>query len=146
MIIYLNGQYIEEKEAALSPFDHGYLYGIGAFETFRLYSGRPFLPDAHVARLNRALRDLQIAYEVNKQELLDMLDSLLLLNDIEDGKPRVSGLTSPPASAIRDLLPRLMKSRLSFVSSTGSIRKPCLFKKKASFSLSGEIRLKDLFG
>ncbi len=42
MIIYLNGQYIEEKEAALSPFDHGYLYGIGAFETFRLYNGRRF--------------------------------------------------------------------------------------------------------
>ncbi|UZD74260.1 aminodeoxychorismate lyase [Bacillus siamensis] len=89
MIIYLNGQYIEEKEAALSPFDHGYLYGIGAFETFRLYNGRPFLPDAHVARLNRALRDLQIAYEVNKQELLDMLASLLLLNDIKDGSARV---------------------------------------------------------
>lgn len=89
MIIYLNGQYIEEKEAALSPFDHGYLYGIGAFETFRLYSGRPFLPDAHVARLNRALGDLQIAYEVNKQELLDMLRRLLLLNDIKDGSARV---------------------------------------------------------
>ena len=91
----MNGQYIEEKEAALSPFDHGYLYGIGAFETFRLYSGRPFLPDAHVARLNRALRDLQIAYEVNKQEPLDMLDSLLLLNDIEDGGAKRVRLNVP---------------------------------------------------
>lgn len=145
MIIYLNGQYIEEKEAALSPFDHGYLYGIGAFETFRLYSGRPFLPDAHVARLNRALRDLQIAFEVNKQELLDMLRRLLLLNDIKDGSARVR-LNISAGVSDKDLPRRLMKSRPFFVSSTGSIRKLCLFKKKAGFSLSGEIRLKDLSG
>ncbi|MDI6649276.1 4-amino-4-deoxychorismate lyase, partial [Bacillus altitudinis] len=28
-MIYLNGQSIEEKDATLSPFDHGFLYGIG---------------------------------------------------------------------------------------------------------------------
>lgn len=89
MIIYLNGQYIEEKEAVLSPFDHGYLYGIGVFETFRLYRGRPFLLDGHIGRLKRALRDVQIAYDVSRQELIDMLDKLLLLNDIKDGSARV---------------------------------------------------------
>ncbi|KYD05596.1 Aminodeoxychorismate lyase [Bacillus atrophaeus] len=89
MIIYLNGQFIEEKEASLSPFDHGFLYGIGVFETFRLYEGRPFLIEWHLERLERATKDLQIKHRITKDELTDMLDNLLRLNHIEDGNARV---------------------------------------------------------
>lgn len=89
MIIYLNGQFIEEKEASLSPFDHGFLYGIGVFETFRLYEGRPFLIEWHLERLERATKDLQIKHRITKDELADMLDNLLRLNHIEDGNARV---------------------------------------------------------
>lgn len=89
MIIYLNGQFIEEKEASLSPFDHGFLYGIGVFETFRLYEGRPFLIEWHLERLERAAKDLQIKHRITKEELTDMADNLLRLNHIEDGNARV---------------------------------------------------------
>lgn len=89
MIIYLNGQFIEEKEASLSPFDHGFLYGIGVFETFRLYEGRPFLIEWHLERLERAAKDLQIKHRITKEELTDMVDNLLRLNYIEDGNARV---------------------------------------------------------
>ncbi|WP_035690490.1 aminodeoxychorismate lyase [Bacillus atrophaeus] len=88
-MIYLNGQFIEEKEASLSPFDHGFLYGIGVFETFRLYEGRPFLIEWHLERLERAAKDLQIKYRITKEELTDMVDNLLRLNHIEDGNARV---------------------------------------------------------
>ncbi len=89
MIIYLNGQFIEEKEASLSPFDHGFLYGIGVFETFRLYEGRPFLIEWHLERLERAAKDLQIKHKITKEELTNMVDNLLRLNHIEDGNARV---------------------------------------------------------
>lgn len=88
-MIYVNGRYMEEKDAVLSPFDHGFLYGIGVFETFRLYEGCPFLLDWHIERLERALLDLQIEYTVSKHEVLEMLDKLLWLNDIRDGDARV---------------------------------------------------------
>ncbi|WP_258176620.1 aminodeoxychorismate lyase [Bacillus atrophaeus] len=88
-MIYLNGQFIEEKEASLSPFDHGFLYGIGVFETFRLYEGRPFLIEWHLERLERAAKDLQIKHKITKEELTDMVDNLLRLNHIEDGNARV---------------------------------------------------------
>ncbi|MFJ5793926.1 aminodeoxychorismate lyase [Bacillus atrophaeus] len=88
-MIYLNGQFIEEKEASLSPFDHGFLYGIGVFETFRLYEGRPFLIEWHLERLERAAKDLQIKHRITKEELMDMVDNLLRLNHIEDGNARV---------------------------------------------------------
>nr|WP_206699653.1 aminodeoxychorismate lyase [Bacillus atrophaeus] len=85
----MNGQFIEEKEASLSPFDHGFLYGIGVFETFRLYEGRPFLIEWHLERLERAAKDLQIKHRITKEELTDMVDNLLRLNHIEDGNARV---------------------------------------------------------
>ncbi|QIW82094.1 aminodeoxychorismate lyase [Bacillus tequilensis] len=88
-MIYVNGRYLEEKDAVLSPFDHGFLYGIGVFETFRLYEGSPFLLDWHIERLKRALNDLQIEYTVSKHEIHEMLDKLLLLNEIKDGNARV---------------------------------------------------------
>ncbi|WP_277714784.1 aminodeoxychorismate lyase [Bacillus atrophaeus] len=88
-MIYLNGQFIEEKEASLSPFDHGFLYGIGVFETFRLYEGRPFLIEWHLERLERAAKDLQIKHKITKEELTNMVDNLLRLNHIEDGNARV---------------------------------------------------------
>ncbi|MDR4432840.1 aminodeoxychorismate lyase [Bacillus tequilensis] len=88
-MIYVNGRYLEEKDAVLSPFDHGFLYGIGVFETFRLYEGSPFLLDWHIERLKRALNDLQIEYTVSKHEIHEMLDKLLLLNEVKDGNARV---------------------------------------------------------
>ena len=49
--IMMNGQLIREEEAVVSVFDHGLLYGVGAFETLRLYDGHPFLFEDHIDRL-----------------------------------------------------------------------------------------------
>lgn len=34
MLIYVNGQYVEASEAKISPYDHGYLYGLGVLKRF----------------------------------------------------------------------------------------------------------------
>ena len=34
MLIYVNGQYVESSEARISPYDHGYLYGLGVLRLF----------------------------------------------------------------------------------------------------------------
>lgn len=89
MIIYLNGQYIEEKEATLSPFDHGFLYGIGVFETFTSLAGQVFLLDWHLERLNQSLRDLCIESTIEKPFVLDIIQTLLNQNNIADGHARI---------------------------------------------------------
>ncbi|MGE6632299.1 aminodeoxychorismate lyase [Bacillus sp. NPDC077027] len=89
MIIYLNGQYVEEKEARLSPFDHGFLYGIGVFETFTSLAGHVFLLDWHLERLNQSLGDLCIESTIEKPFVLDIIQSLLKKNDMLDGHARI---------------------------------------------------------
>ena len=49
--VNVNGRISNEREAVISVFDHGFLYGEGIYETLRTYNGRPFLYDRHMRRL-----------------------------------------------------------------------------------------------
>ena len=83
MLIYVNGAYVEASEAKISPYDHGYLYGLGVFETFRIYNGHPFLLDDHYERLMDALSVLQIEWKMTKDDVLRILQELLVRNGLE---------------------------------------------------------------
>ncbi|KUP04202.1 4-amino-4-deoxychorismate lyase [Bacillus coahuilensis m2-6] len=93
MYLYLNGDYIKGEEARISPFDHGFLYGVGVFETFRTYGGHPFLLDDHIDRLNRSLRELQIERSFTREEVGEIVQRLLEKNELQDAYIRfnVSG-------------------------------------------------------
>jgi branched-chain amino acid aminotransferase len=49
--VNVNGQISDGEHAAISVFDHGFLYGEGVYETLRTYNGEPFLFDRHMNRL-----------------------------------------------------------------------------------------------
>jgi 4-amino-4-deoxychorismate lyase len=84
MFVYMNGQFVSKDEITISPFDHGFLYGLGVFETFRIYNGHPFLLDDHLERLNASLRVLNIKVEFTREESLKILEGLLAKNDLKD--------------------------------------------------------------
>ena len=48
--IGINNGVVDAKEAVVSALDHGFLYGIGLFETFRTYGGAPFLLERQIGR------------------------------------------------------------------------------------------------
>lgn len=80
MYIYLNGEFIKAEEARISPFDHGFMYGLGVFETFRIYDGHPFLLDDHLERLSNGCKELNICWHKSKEEILNILYQLLERN------------------------------------------------------------------
>ncbi|HEY9582617.1 MAG TPA: aminotransferase class IV, partial [Savagea sp.] len=61
MYCYYDGMIMKESDVSISPMNHGFLYGVGFFETFRTYNGEVFQLDAHFERLTRALTDLNMA-------------------------------------------------------------------------------------
>jgi 4-amino-4-deoxychorismate lyase len=81
--IYCNSQFIKDTEATISPFDHGFLYGLGAFETFRVYKGFPFLLHDHLKRLQQALNELEIPYKIDVDEVYKMIQQLLQINQLD---------------------------------------------------------------
>lgn len=67
MYIFLNGKIVPSKEAVVSVFDHGFLYGDGIYETMRVYDGVVFKIDEHLRRLYRSasLIGLTIPPDIN---------------------------------------------------------------------------------
>ncbi|MBF8250875.1 MAG: branched-chain amino acid aminotransferase [Deltaproteobacteria bacterium] len=57
--VYLNGLLVSKKDAVVSVFDRGFLYGDGVFETVRIYNGIPFMLDEHMERLIAGLKTLR---------------------------------------------------------------------------------------
>ena len=49
--VNVNGRVSDQEHAAISVFDHGFLYGEGVYETLRTYNGHPFLFERHMKRL-----------------------------------------------------------------------------------------------
>lgn len=76
MLCWMNGQYMQAEELMISPFDHGFLYGVGFFETFRTYDGYVFLYDEHMTRLKRALDEYHIVLPYEAEELFAVIQKL----------------------------------------------------------------------
>lgn len=90
MYMYMNGKFILETEAKISPFDHGFLYGLGVFETFRIYDGHSFLVDDHFQRLERSVKQLNIILKLTRVELTLIISRLLSLNQLKDAYVRLN--------------------------------------------------------
>ncbi|MFE8704059.1 aminodeoxychorismate lyase [Cytobacillus sp. FJAT-54145] len=90
MYIFLNGQVIKKEDAMISPFEHGFLYGLGLFETFRVYNGHPFLLDDHLARLNSGLEILNIKKQLTRDDVVSYLGDLLGKNGYDNAYIRLN--------------------------------------------------------
>lgn len=90
MWCFHNGDYVKEEELRISPLDHGYLYGLGVFETLRTYDGVPIFWREHFARMQDALKTYHIELSYTEQQLRDVIIELNRRNDTEDGYFRVN--------------------------------------------------------
>jgi branched-chain amino acid aminotransferase group I len=89
-IIYLNGNLIPRSQAKLSPFDHGFLYGYGLFETMRSYGSTIFRLDRHLARLHHAAGTLGIAHKLTTSDLEKACYDVLKANNLAEARLRLT--------------------------------------------------------
>ncbi|MGD9506273.1 MAG: aminotransferase class IV [Syntrophobacteraceae bacterium] len=59
-IVWMNGSFLHAEEVRLSPFDRGFLYGDGVFETIRAQRGAALYLSEHLERMRGALAGLRI--------------------------------------------------------------------------------------
>ena len=60
MKVYLNGRLVPQRDAKISIFDHGLLYGDGVFESFRTYNNKTYKLDEHIKRLLRSAKTIYL--------------------------------------------------------------------------------------
>ncbi len=61
-LVYLNGEFLNEENALISPNDRGFIFADGVYEVVKYYNGKPFRFEDHLQRLKRCLNELDIKY------------------------------------------------------------------------------------
>ncbi|MCT4796366.1 MAG: aminotransferase class IV [Exiguobacterium sp.] len=128
MWLWHNGELRGSDEVCIPVSDHGFLYGMGLFETFRTFDGKPFLFDAHWERLTDSLDALWIDLPYRKRDIEQAIQDVVRQNDAPNlyirlnvsagvaplglhdgryGRPNVTLLVKPLAEAFAPVEKRL---------------------------------------
>ncbi len=89
MKIYVDGKFCDEKNAKVSVFDHGLLYGDGIFEGIRAYNGRVFKLKEHIDRLFYSAKAILLDIPISHAELMDAVVATCRRNKVRDGYIRL---------------------------------------------------------
>jgi len=87
--IYINGKFYEKKDAKISVFDHGLLYGDGVFEGIRSYNRLVFKLKEHVERLYESAHSIMLEIPISRQQIIEAAVSTLKVNKLKDAYIRV---------------------------------------------------------
>ena len=89
MKIYIDGKYYDEKNAKISVFDHGLLYGDGIFEGIRAYNGRVFKLKEHIDRLFYSAKAILLSIPMSHGDLMKVTVETCRKNKIRNGYIRL---------------------------------------------------------
>ncbi len=90
MYVYLNGKIMPSKEAAISVYDHGFLYGDGIYETMRIYDGVVFKIDEHIKRLFRSASLIGLTIPLNTDQIKIAIYETLIANALKNAYVRLT--------------------------------------------------------
>jgi branched-chain amino acid aminotransferase len=89
MKVYIDGKYYDEKDAKVSVFDHGLLYGDGVFEGIRAYHGRVFKLKEHIDRLFCSAKAILLDMPMSHDQFVKATLEACRRNRIRDGYIRL---------------------------------------------------------
>jgi len=87
--VYINGKFYEKKDAKVSVFDHGLLYGDGVFEGIRSYNRRVFKLKEHIERLFESAHTIMLEIPLTPGQMVKAVVSTLKINGLKDAYIRV---------------------------------------------------------
>lgn len=82
---YVNGRYVDHREASVHIEDRGYQLADGVYEVVGIRDGRLIDEGPHLDRLDRSLRELRIAWPVSRATLSFVIRELMRRNRLRDG-------------------------------------------------------------
>ena len=85
LIVNLNGKLLHRDEAGVSPFDSAVQGGDAVWEGLRLYDGRIFKLEEHLARLRSSALALAFAEIPSDEEIIGEIRRTLAANRMRDG-------------------------------------------------------------
>ena len=84
MKIFMDGKYCSERDAKVSVFDHGLLYGDGVFEGIRAYHGHVFKLKEHIDRLFYSAKAILLEIPMSHAQLMKATVETCRANKLRD--------------------------------------------------------------
>jgi branched-chain amino acid aminotransferase len=92
--VNVNGLITPGRDAVVSVFDHGFLYGDGIYETMRTYRQRPFLYDRHMRRLHDSARMIALDLPFTDDDLFLQIRDTMAAAVLEGGEAYIRVLVT----------------------------------------------------
>ena len=89
MKIFIDGKFCDERNAKVSVFDHGLLYGDGIFEGIRAYHGRVFKLKEHIDRLFYSAHAILLEIPMTHAEVCGAVVETIRANKLKDSYVRL---------------------------------------------------------
>jgi len=84
-IVYVNGSYVPEDEAKVSVFDRAFLFGDAVYEVTAVLDRRLVDFEAHLARLDRSLKEIALLSPLSHDALRALHAELIQRNGVDEG-------------------------------------------------------------
>ena len=85
LVVNINGRLVHRDEAGVSPFDSAVQGGDAVWEGLRLYQGRIFALEEHLARLRSSALALAFAEIPSNAKIVEQISRTLAANKMTDG-------------------------------------------------------------
>jgi branched-chain amino acid aminotransferase len=72
-MVNVDGRLAAERDAVVSVFDHGFLFGEGVYEVMRTYRQRPFLYEPHMRRLRASADRIALPLPTSDAEIRERI-------------------------------------------------------------------------
>jgi branched-chain amino acid aminotransferase len=89
MKIFIDGKFYSERDAKVSVFDHGFLYGDGVFEGIRAYHGRVFKLKEHIERLFYSAKAILLDIPMAPEKISEAVVNTCRVNKLRDSYIRL---------------------------------------------------------
>lgn len=89
MNVFIDGKFYSERDAKVSVFDHGLLYGDGIFEGIRIYNGRVFKLKEHIDRLFYSAKAILLNIPMSHAQIMKATVETCRKNKLRDGYIRL---------------------------------------------------------
>lgn len=103
--VWLNGNWVEESDAAISVRDSGFLHAAGLFTTLRASEGVPLFLDRHLSRLRDSGRHLSIPIPYEDDQLIAAAVEILERNSLSEARMRITLTRGVPEMEQQTLKP-----------------------------------------
>jgi len=88
-LVYIDGKFYPKREAKISVYDHGLLYGDGVFEGIRCYNGNVFRLKQHIDRIYHSARSINLHIPITKEEMRDIVCETIRKNGLKEAYVRL---------------------------------------------------------